>query len=153
MDVCMYLVVVGDGHLRGAFALLATLLATTTLCKTERNKQNFRNGHKKIQLKTVDRFFKITTNFTPVIQTGRIYDYEENASFYPYVQRYQNGEQYVKTRGSRKIFWNVSEKGFKDENVSYTAEYLGMYSEVYRSRNIYKSYQSFWADLRGQHIF
>ena len=103
MDVCMYLVVVGDGHLRGALALLATLLATTTLCKTERNKQNFRNGHKKIQLKTVDHFFKITTKFTAVTLSARIYDCVENVSFYSYVQRYQNGEQYVKSKGSGKL--------------------------------------------------
>ena len=64
MDVCMYLVVVGDGHLRGAFALLATLLATTTLCKIETSKllelntDVVRNG---------GSLFKITTNFTAVM--------------------------------------------------------------------------------------
>ena len=64
MDVCMYLVVVGDGHLRGAIALLATLLATTTLCKIETSKQLELNTD---IVKNGGSLFKITTNFTVVM--------------------------------------------------------------------------------------
>ena len=36
-----------------------------------------------------------------------------------------------------------SQKGSKDENVRYTTEYLGMSSEVYQSRKLYKIYLKF----------
>ena len=43
-----------------------------------------------------------------------------------------------------------SQKGNKDENVRYTTEYLGMSSEVYQSRKLYKSYLKFFGgNLRG----
>ena len=136
MDVCMYLVVVGDGHLRGAFALLATLLATTTLCKIETSKQLELNTD---AVRNGGSLFKITTNFTAVMIMIMKKMFHSILMF--------NAIEMVNTLRQEQGFWEdigmYSQKGSKDENVRYTTEYLEMSSEVYQSRNLYKSYLKF----------